>query len=391
MKTSSSSPRAGADTAAQARARATEADPRWQQVLRRDPAADGRFVFSVRSTGVYCRPTCTARRARPDNVAFHADPAAAEAAGFRACQRCRPGLASPRSRQAALVAELCRRIAAAPGALTLADLARISGLSPWHLQRSFRAHTGLTPHAYGVAVRAERLRQALPGAPSVTDAVHDAGYGSSTRFYAQSLHTLGMAPDSYRRGGREQRLRHAIAPCSLGLVLVAESSQGVCAIALGNDAAALEAELRTRFPLASLEAAPDTVGQHLAMVVALIEDPRHAPSLPLDVQGTTFQHRVWQALRAIPAGQRRSYAEIAAQLGMPKGARAVAAACAANPLAVLVPCHRVVRGSGDLAGYRWGVARKAALLAREAGEDLEAGDGTDGSVGKDGRDRRDGG
>lgn len=343
-----------------------QADPRWQRVLARDASADGSFVFSVRSTGVYCRPSCPARRARPENVDFHPDPAAAEAAGFRACLRCRPGLASPQQRQAALVASLCRYLAAAERAPTLAELARHAGLSAWHLQRVFRAHTGLSPSAYSRALRAERLRAALPAAATVTEAAYAAGYGSSARLYADATQVLGMPPARYRRGASGQELRYAISDCSLGRVLVACSPQGICAIALGAEDAVLEAELAGRFPQAQRIADAAGLGRQLAQVLQLVEQPGAPHDLPLDLRGTPFQQRVWQALQTIPAGGRISYTALALRLGLPHGARAVAAACAANPLAVAVPCHRVVRSDGDLAGYRWGLERKARLLAREA-------------------------
>ncbi len=348
------------------RAAATEADPRWRQVLERDLTADGSFVFAVRSTGIYCRPSCPSRRARPENVSFHADPAAAEAAGFRACQRCRPGLASPRQRQVDLIATLCQRIALAERPPTLAELARISGFSPWHLQRTFRAHTGLTPRAYAAALRADRLRAGLASGAAVTGAGLAAGYGSTASLYADAPRALGMAPGRFRAGAPRLELRYGIAPCALGLVLVADSGKGICAIALGDDAQSLVEQLQARFNQARLLADPESLGKKLAQVVDLVERPRGPVELPLDVRGTVFQQRVWQALQAIPAGSRRSYREVAADLGLPQGARAVAAACAANPLALVIPCHRVVRSDGGLAGYRWGLARKAALLESEA-------------------------
>jgi AraC family transcriptional regulator of adaptative response/methylated-DNA-[protein]-cysteine methyltransferase len=349
------------------RAAATVADPRWAQVVARDAQADGRFFYSVRSTGVYCRPSCAARAARPENVAFHASAAEAERAGFRPCRRCRPDEAPRDERRAALVAELCRFIDAADPPPTLAELAARAGLSAHHLHRLFKAVTGVTPKAYAAAGRAGRVRRQLAGSASVTAAIYDAGYHSNSRFYAEADRVLGMTPTQLRSGGADTDIRFAIGACSLGAILVAQSDRGVCAIALGDDADALARELQDRFPKARLVGDDPAFARRVAQVVGLVEAPALGLHLPLDLRGTAFQQRVWQALRDLPAGTTASYAEVASRIGAPRSARAVAQACAANPLAVAVPCHRVVRTDGALCGYRWGVERKRTLIEREAG------------------------
>lgn len=345
------------------------ADPRWAAVRARDRDADGRFVYAVRSTGVYCRPSCGARTPRPENVAFYPDSAAAAAAGFRPCLRCTPDQASPAERHAALVAGLCRSIEAAATPPTLAQLAAEAKLSPSHLQRVFKAVTGLSPHAYAAAHRAQRLRAELAGGTSATEAIYAAGYGSAGQVYGEAAALLGMRPGEYRRGARGLRIAYALARCSLGELLVATTARGVCAIFLGDTAEALLAQLRAAFPGAELSAGGADFAALLAQVVALVEHPglAHAP-LPLDLRGTALQLRVWQALREILPGTTLSYAELAARVGAPRAVRAVASACAANLVAVAVPCHRALRGDGSLAGYRWGLPRKAALLAREKDE-----------------------
>ena len=351
---------------AQQRAEATVADPRWAAVAARDPAADGRFVYSVRSTGVYCRPSCPSRRARPENVAFHATPADAERAGFRPCRRCHPGRALPANPHATLVAGLCRLIEGAERAPTLAELAQRAGLSPFQLHRVFKAVTGLTPAAWARAQRARRVQHELGRADSVTAAIYDAGYNSSGRFYEDAGAVLGMTPRAWRAGGVATEIRFAVGECSLGSILVAQSARGVCAILLGDDPDSLLAQLQQRFPAAQLIGGDAAFENLVARVVGFVEAPRLGLDLPLDMRGTAFQQRVWQALRKIPPGETLSYAELARRIGAPRAVRAVAGACAANPLAVAIPCHRVVRRDGALAGYRWGIERKRALLEREA-------------------------
>jgi AraC family transcriptional regulator of adaptative response/methylated-DNA-[protein]-cysteine methyltransferase len=339
---------------------------RWRAVAARDASADGKFCYAVRSTGIYCRPSCAARLANPRNVEFFATSADAEQAGYRACKRCRPEAAGRRERQAALIAAACQAIDAADEAPPLADLARRAGLSPYHFHRVFKAMTGVTPKAYADARRGERVRRALgrPGA-SVTAALYDAGFNSSGRFYEAADGLLGMKPSDYRAGGANSEIRFAIGACSLGAILVAVSERGVCAIMLGDDPDALARELQDRFAQARLIGGDAQFERLVAVVVGFIEAPALGLDLPLDVRGTAFQRRVWEALRAIPAGKTASYAEIARRIGAPTSARAVAQACAANSIAVAIPCHRVVRNDGALSGYRWGVERKRALLSRE--------------------------
>ena len=338
---------------------------RWAAVQRRDPAFDGCFVYSVRTTGVYCRPSCPSRAAGRANVAFHASTGDAESAGFRPCLRCAPHLPPLAQRQREAVARVCRLIDAAAEAPDLASLAQAAGMSRFHFHRVFKAHTGITPKAYAAARRGERVRHELAQGAPVLDAIFDAGYGSSARFYAGSNAVLGMQPTHYRAGGRGETIRFAVGQCSLGAILVAATARGICAILIGDAPAPLLDDLQARFPQAVLEGADSDFEQTVAQVVGLVEAPRIGLDLPLDVRGTAFQQRVWQALRSIPAGRTVSYAELAAIVGVTGGARAVAGACAANPVAVAIPCHRVVRTGGALSGYRWGIERKRALLARE--------------------------
>ena len=343
----------------------TEADARWARVVARDKAADGGFVYSVKTTGVYCRPSCAARQANPKNVRFHASPAEAEAAGFRACKRCKPDQPAY-DQNAAKAAEACRLIEAAEEPPALADLAAAVGLSPHHFHRLFKAATGLTPKAYADAHRAWRVREALPTAGSVTEAIYDAGFNSGGRFYAQADAMLGMTPSAYRAGGLDTEIRFAVGESALGSVLVAASDKGVCAITLGDDPDALVKDLQDRFPRARLVGGDAQFERRVAEVVGLVEAPGLGSDLPLDLRGTAFQQRVWQALRDIPAGATATYAEIAQAIGAPKSTRAVAGACAANAIAVAIPCHRVIRNDGALSGYRWGVERKRTLIEREA-------------------------
>jgi AraC family transcriptional regulator, regulatory protein of adaptative response / methylated-DNA-[protein]-cysteine methyltransferase len=348
-------------------AAAIERDPRWAQVVARDPGADGRFWYSVRTTGVYCRPSCAARRARPENVQFHATREDAERAGFRPCKRCTPDRPGLQAQHAAKVADACRLIEQSEDVPDLAALASHAGLSPWHFHRVFKAITGLTPKAYAKAHRARRVRRELSRSGSVTAAVYDAGYNSSGRFYAESGQVLGMAPRSYRDGGANTAIRFAVGECSLGSILVASSERGICSILIGDDPDALARDLQDQFPKAELIGGDAAFEKLVARVVGFVEAPELGLDLPLDVRGTAFQQRVWKALRDIPAGSTASYSDIAGRIGAPKSARAVAQACASNRIAVAIPCHRVVRNDGGLSGYRWGVERKRTLLEREAG------------------------
>ncbi|MBC7453318.1 MAG: bifunctional DNA-binding transcriptional regulator/O6-methylguanine-DNA methyltransferase Ada [Massilia sp.] len=341
---------------------------RWAAVQARDSGADGVFWYSVTSTGVYCKPSCASRPALRRNVAFHDSRAGAEAAGFRPCLRCKPDQPPLAERHAEVVERACRLIDASDAEPDLDTLAQACGMSRFHFHRVFKSLAGITPKAYAAARRAARLAQGLPGAASVTDAIYAAGFGSSGRFYADAAGRLGMSPASYRAGGSGATIRFAIGQCSLGAILVAATPVGICAILMGDDAECLLRDLQDRFPRAELRGAEADFEATVATVVGLVEAPALGLDLPLDVRGTAFQQRVWQALRAIPPGSTVSYAELARQVGVPSGARAIAGACAANPVAVAIPCHRVVRQDGSLSGYRWGVERKAALLQRESGK-----------------------
>jgi AraC family transcriptional regulator of adaptative response/methylated-DNA-[protein]-cysteine methyltransferase len=347
-------------------ASATESDPRWASVLARASAADGTFFYSVKTTGVYCRPSCGARLPRPENVRFHSTRQEAERAGFRPCKRCKPDQASLVEEHAAMVTEACRFIETAPETPRLDELAGRAGVSTFYFHRVFRAITGLTPRAYAAAHRGERVRKELVRAGTVTSAIYQSGYNSNGRFYGESEQVLGMTPTVYRAGGANAEIRFAVGECSLGSILVARSERGVCAIFLGDDPDALARELQDRFPRATLIGGDAEFEQLVAQVVGFVEAPAVGLNLPLDVRGTAFQQRVWQALQEIPAGSTASYTDIASRIGSPKSVRAVAQACAANPLAVAIPCHRVVRTDGGLSGYRWGVERKRGLLQREA-------------------------
>ena len=355
------------DTGIRAAGRFRTDEERWEAVVHRDHRAKGHFVLCVLTTGIYCRPGCPARRPRRENVRFFARAEEAEQAGFRPCKRCRPNAPLQGAQHATLVTRACRLIERAEEAPDLATLAGEAGMSRYHFHRLFKATTGLTPRAYAAAHRARRVREALGKGATVTQAIHAAGYGSAGRFYDTSEEVLGMPPASYRRGGRAETIRFALGECSLGSILVAATENGVCTILLGNDPAALLRELEDRFPNARLAGGDESFEQLVARVVALVEAPALGHDLPLDVQGTAFQQRVWQALGDIPAGSTESYTDVATRIGAPGSARAVARACAANPVAVAIPCHRVVRRDGALSGYRWGVERKRTLLEREKG------------------------
>ena len=354
------------NTADAKRAATTTEDPRWAAIVSRNPAVDGQFFYSVKTTGVYCRPSCAARPARPENVQFHLSCADAERAGFRPCKRCKPNQPPLAEQHTAKVAKICRLIEAAETAPALDELARQAGLSPYHFHRIFKAVTGLTPKAYAAAHRAQRMRTELDRSGTVTAAIFDAGYNSNGRFYEKSDEVLGMTPTDYRAGGANTAIRFAIGECSLGAILVAASRRGVCAVLLGDDPDTLARDLQDKFPRANLIGGDKAFEQIVAKVVGFVEAPGVGLDLPLDVRGTAFQQRVWQALRRIPVGSTASYTDIAKQIGSPSAMRAVAQACAANMLAVAIPCHRVVRNDGALSGYRWGVERKRALLDREA-------------------------
>jgi len=341
-------------------------DRKWEAVLARDAGFDGAMVFAVRSTGIYCRPSCPARRPRRDNVVFFPRPEAAEGAGFRPCRRCRPRGPSPARSRAAWVEDVCRRLAAQDeDRLRLADLGAELGLSPHHLQRTFKQLMGITPRQYADAVRLGFFRALLRKGAHVTEAVYDAGYGSSSRAYEGAASRLGMTPGTYRKGGRGMRIAYTVAASPLGRLLVAATDRGLSAVCLGDADAPLEAALRTEYPAAEVRRDDAGLSPWVARVLQRIAGEEPAAALPIDLQATAFQRRVWDELKAIPRGQTRSYGEIARRIGQPTAARAVARACATNPVALVIPCHRVVAGSGKLCGYRWGVDRKRRLLERE--------------------------
>jgi AraC family transcriptional regulator, regulatory protein of adaptative response / methylated-DNA-[protein]-cysteine methyltransferase len=341
-------------------------DARWQAVIACDASFDGQFYYSVETTGVYCRPSCAARLAKRANVRFHDTRADAERAGFRPCKRCKPDQPSLDQLHAEKVAQACRLIEDADEAPKLDALAGTVGLSPYYFHRIFKQVLGVTPKAYATAHRTKRVRARLGEAGTVTEAIYDAGFNSNGRFYANSSEMLGMTPSDFRAGGAGQEMRFAVGKCSLGSVLVAASGKGICAILLGDDRESLLRDLKDQFPRARLVGGDKAFERLTAKVVGFVEDPAKGLDLPLDVRGTAFQHRVWDALRRIPPGSTASYAEIAEKIGAAKAVRAVARACATNRIAVAIPCHRVVRSDGALSGYRGGVERKRALLDKEA-------------------------
>jgi AraC family transcriptional regulator, regulatory protein of adaptative response / methylated-DNA-[protein]-cysteine methyltransferase len=341
-------------------------DPRWVRIVARDKTADGHLWYSVSTTGVYCRPSCPSRTANPKNVQLHDSLESAKATGFRSCRRCNPDGPSIDAENATLVAQACRIIEESEEEPSLDELADAIDRSPSYFHRLFKATTGLTPKDYAAAHRAKKVRQGLASRNTVTEAIYDAGFSSSGRFYAKSTDMLGMTPSQYRAGGANEDIRFAVGQTSLGALLVASSKKGVASILLGDDPDELVRNLQDRFPKARLIGADRDYEALVARVVGFIETPGIGLDLPLDVRGTAFQQRVWQALQEISVGETVSYAEIARRIGLPKAVRAVAGACAANNLAVAIPCHRVVRNDGSLSGYAWGVERKRVLLDREA-------------------------
>jgi AraC family transcriptional regulator of adaptative response/methylated-DNA-[protein]-cysteine methyltransferase len=343
-------------------------DQRWQAIVERDPKADGAFIVAVRTTEIYCRPSCSSRRPNRENVLFFPTCAAAEEAGFRACKRCKPKDLAAATKAPEPILRACQLIDEAEEPPALNDLAGAVGLSPYYFHRLFKDTVGVTPKQYAAARRVQRFRNGLQKGKSVTTALYEAGYGSSSRCYEGAGDVLGMTPSHYKNGAAGQRIRFAIADSYLGQVLVAATERGLCVIEFGDTPKELRGRLTARFPKADLhDDDPDFAGW-VTQVVAFLEAPRRGLNLPLDIQGTAFQQRVWKALQTIPAGSTASYTDIAEQIGRPTAVRAVAQACAANPVAVIVPCHRVLRRNGDLSGYRGGVARKRALLNREAGQ-----------------------
>lgn len=342
-------------------------EARWEAIQTRDPVADGHFVYAVRTTGVYCRPSSSARLPKRENVLFFESAQAAKAAGYRASRRAQGDQTAAAVQRTALVAQACRLIESSDVTLNLDELATRAGISPYHFHRLFKAETGLTPRAYASAFRARKLRDELstPNA-SVTDAIYGAGFNSNSRFYESSGKLLGMHARNYKAGGIGVVIRFAVGQCSLGAILVGQSQRGVCAILLGEDPEALVRDLQDQFPKAELIGGDAGFERLVAQVVGFVEAPSIGLNLPLDVRGTAFQERVWQALREIAPGTTATYTQIAERIGAPKAVRAVAQACRANHIAMAIPCHRVVRRDGDIAGYRWGVDRKRELLRREA-------------------------
>ena len=342
-----------------------QSETQWQQVMARDARQDGRFVFAVRTTGVYCRPSCPSRRPRRDSVEFFANPQLAERAGYRACLRCKPTEISAQARAVIRARELLDK---ADGVMTLAELSKRVGVSPFHLQRLFKRATGLSPRKYQSARRMQQVKHGLRKGDDVTTALYDAGFGSPSRLYEKSSQQLGMTPGTYRRGGAGLTIQYAIVPSPLGRLLVAATSCGLCAVRFGESVAELEEALREEFRAAELHRDDAGLRPYTEPLLASLRGDNTTIDLPLDVRATAFQKKVWDELRRIPRGETRSYTEIAHAIGDDHAVRAVARACASNPVPLAVPCHRVVRSDGDLAGYRWGVERKKKLLAEEQQE-----------------------
>jgi AraC family transcriptional regulator, regulatory protein of adaptative response / methylated-DNA-[protein]-cysteine methyltransferase len=340
----------------------TELQNKWQQVLARDARQDGRFVFAVRTTGIFCRPSCPSRRPRRDSVEFFAGPREAERAGYRACLRCKP---TQISEQAQHVLQARQLLDNAEGVVTLAQLSKRVGLSPFHLQRLFKRATGLSPREYQSARRVQHIKAGLRKGEDVTTALYDAGFGSPSRLYEKSNQHLGMTPGAYRRGGAGATITFATASTPLGRMLVAATNRGLCAVRFGESATELERDLRAEFHAADLHRDDAAMAPYVQPLLATLQGGNTTIDLPLDIRATAFQKRVWEMLRQIPRGETRSYTEVARQIGDPQAVRAVARACATNPVAIAVPCHRVVRSDGDLAGYRWGLERKKKLLEAE--------------------------
>ena len=342
-----------------------EYETKWQAVIAKDARFDGQFVFAVSSTKIYCRPSCPARRPHRERVSFFQLPEAAEQAGFRACRRCHPRNASGKDLQVELVQRVCRLLEDAEETTTLAALSEQTGVSSFHLQRTFKKVMGVTPRQYADASRVSRFKGGAREGKSIATAMYDAGFGSSSRLYEQAISQLGMTPATYGKGGRGATISYAIVKCSLGGLLVATTSKGVCSVKLGDSESTLEADLRREFPAAEFQRDEKRLSEAIRAVVDHLEGRAPNIDLPLDIQATAFQRQVWQQLRAIPAGQTSSYSEVARAIGQQKAVRAVARACATNPVALVIPCHRVIREDKSFGGYRWGLDRKKRLLETE--------------------------
>ena len=340
-------------------------EQRWNAVVANNLQADGAFFYAVETTGIYCRPTCRSRRPKPENVRFFQTIIDAEAAGFRPCKRCQPQMASPQADREQLIGKICQAIEASTENLSLSELAQMANLSPDHFHRIFKQIVGVTPKQYLTACRNDKIRDRLHQDRSITEAIFAAGYESSSQFYTQSPNILGMTPTEYKQGARDRAIQFAVAKSNLGWVIVAATEVGICAIALGDTPEQSIDELQIQFPQAKLSSDDSIFQQWVADVVMTIDNPQRGLNLPLDIRGTAFQSQVWQALQTIPIGSTLSYQQVADRIGKPTAARAVAAACAANKLAIAIPCHRVVGSNGSLSGYRWGVERKQALLELE--------------------------
>lgn len=346
-----------------------DAEQKWQAIERRDTRYDGMFVFAVHSTGIYCRPSCPSRRPRRDRVAFYDDAAAAGRDGYRACLRCRPTLDPAAASGAELVQRACRLIEEADAARVSVDaLCAKLGVSPSHLQRSFKKHLGVTPRQYAAANRLERFKHRIKEGDSVVDSIYEAGYGSSSRLYENAAAQLGMTPAVYRRGGQGMKIVYTVVETPLGKLLVAATERGVCSVAFGEKESLLAEALGAEYPAAEISREADPLRGWVSAILAHLDGRSPQLDLPLDVQATAFQQRVWSELRRIPYGETRSYAELAESIGRPTATRAVARACATNPVALVNPCHRIVRADGEPGGYRWGVERKQRLLAQEQKE-----------------------
>ncbi len=341
-------------------------DARWQAVVAREKDADGQFFYAISTTGIYCYPSCPSRLALRKNTHYFKTSNEAEQAGFHPCKRCKSNQGTPSSRDALVIAQACRLIENADEIPCLETLAQSQNLSSYHFHRLFKSITGVTPRAYAIAHRARKIRTELAQDTSITDAIYDAGFNSSGRFYATSTEVLGMTPTNFKNGGNSETILYSVGKCSFGSILVARSEKGICAILIHDDNKPLLADLQKRFPKATLVEDQSDFKHWLTQVIHFVETPKNGLELPLDIRGTIFQQRVWQILQKIPLGTTASYTDIATKLGDPKAVRAVARACAANPIALLVPCHRVVRSDGGISGYRWGVENKRTLIAREA-------------------------